>query len=195
MQTLQKAASSSIAANFDRYFSVALVETEEQLRQAQGIRFRVYCEEFGYEDIDAFPEHLEIDDFDEQSTHALVVHRETGLSAGCVRMVPTLASAPHEPLPFERYCGESIDKELVEELDLDRSTVCEISRLAVDGAFRRRGPKERQSRFGQVKHLHLSIQTIPPSPPKHALPDLVLQGPKTPCQRVPPFPREVRLPL
>jgi N-acyl amino acid synthase of PEP-CTERM/exosortase system len=156
MQTERKKAPDSIAVNFDRYFSVSRVKTPEQLRQSQGIRFRVYCEEFGYEDPNAFPEQLEIDDYDAQAIHALIIHRETGGSAGCVRMVPTQPDAPHEPLPFERYCGESVDQAFVEKLDLDRTTVCEISRLAVDGAFRRRGKKERQSRYGQVEQIDFS---------------------------------------
>lgn len=156
MQTERRLAPASIAANFDRYFSVSLVENDKQLRQAQRIRFRVYCEEFGYEDPNASPEGLEIDDYDSQSLHALVIHRKTGFPAGCVRMVPTAPSAPDEPLPFERYCGESVDQTFVEGLHLDRATVCEISRLAVDGAFRRRGPKEHQSRFGQIEQIDFS---------------------------------------
>jgi N-acyl amino acid synthase of PEP-CTERM/exosortase system len=86
------------------------------------------------------------------------MHGETGKAAACVRMVPTVASQPEDQLPFEKFCGHSIDTDLLESLNLDRSTVCEISRLAVDGCFRRRGPKERQTRFGHVEHIDFSAQ-------------------------------------
>jgi N-acyl amino acid synthase of PEP-CTERM/exosortase system len=86
------------------------------------------------------------------------MHRETGKAAACVRMVPTRADIPGDQLPFERFCGDSVDTAFVESLRLDRATVCEISRLAVDGNFRRRGPQERLTRFGHVEHIDFSAQ-------------------------------------
>jgi N-acyl amino acid synthase of PEP-CTERM/exosortase system len=118
----------------------------------------VYCEEFGYENPDDCPGRLESDDYDDRAVHALVMHRETGKAAACVRMVPTGADIPGDQLPFERFCGDSVDTAFVESLRLDRSTVCEISRLAVDGSFRRRGPQERLTRFGHVEHMDFSTQ-------------------------------------
>ncbi len=158
MQTKPSASSDSIAANFDRYFSVSLVENEQMLREAQGIRYRVYCEEFGYENPEDSPDQLEVDEYDAHSVHALVMHRETGRAAGCVRMVPAQLTPADYQLPFEKFCGESVDKAFVESLSLDRSTVCEISRLAVDGAFRRRGPQERLTRFGHVEQIDFTAQ-------------------------------------
>jgi N-acyl amino acid synthase of PEP-CTERM/exosortase system len=148
----------SIAASFDRYFSVRLAENATDLRLAQGIRYRVYCEEFGYENPDDCPGELETDEYDARSVHALVMHRETGKAAACVRMVPTQPGVKGFQLPFEKFCGDSVDAGFVESLQLDRSTVCEISRLAVDGAFRRRGPQERLTRFGHVEHMDFSAQ-------------------------------------
>jgi N-acyl amino acid synthase of PEP-CTERM/exosortase system len=149
-------ASESIAESFDRFFSVTLADSDELLKQTQKIRFNVYCKEFGYEDRTHFPDGLEIDEFDKQSTHALIVHRATLTPAGCVRMVPTLRDCPDSPLPFEKHCVDSLDRQFLDSLGLDRSTVCEISRLAVDGTFRRRGAKERQTRFGHVEDLQFS---------------------------------------
>jgi N-acyl amino acid synthase of PEP-CTERM/exosortase system len=148
----------SISANFDRYFSVRLVKTAVDLRLAQGIRYRVYCEEFGYENPDDCPGELESDEYDERSVHALVMHRESGKAAACVRMVPSLHDTAGDQLPFEKFCGDSVDAEFVKSLELDRSTVCEISRLAVDGTFRRRGPQERLTRFGHVEQMDFSAQ-------------------------------------
>ena len=149
-------ASESIAANFDRFFAVTLADSEAMLKKAQKIRFSVYCDEFGYENRADFPGGLETDEYDDQSVHALIVHRATSTPAGCVRMVPTLADSPDAMLPFEKYCADSLDHGFVDSLKLDRSTVCEISRLAVDRAFRRRGAKEYQTRFGHVGELQFS---------------------------------------
>lgn len=148
----------SIAQSFNRYFSVQLVDSEEMLADVQRIRYSVYCEEFGYENPHNFPDKREVDEYDSYSTHALVTHRATSTPAGCVRMVPTLTDETQALLPFERYCGESVDLEYIDSLGLDRSTVCEISRLAVDGAFRRRGAKERLTRFGQVDDIDFSAE-------------------------------------
>jgi N-acyl amino acid synthase of PEP-CTERM/exosortase system len=104
-----------------------------------------------------FPDQLEVDEYDQFSRHCLIVHRETGFTAGCVRMVPALGDILQVPLPLEKYCASSIDRECIDNLSLDRQTVCEISRLAVDGAFRRR-TGENLTRFGKIEGLHFSIQ-------------------------------------
>jgi N-acyl amino acid synthase of PEP-CTERM/exosortase system len=160
----QQGSEDGIASSFDRYFSVCLATDRTQRELAQGIRFRVYCEEFGYENPNTCPGRLEVDEYDEWSTHALVMHRESGLAAACVRMVPTRPEVPGDKLPYEKYCRNSIDQAFVDSLNLDRSTVCEISRLAVDGSFRRRGKQENLTRFGHVEHLEFSAderRTLP----------------------------------
>ena len=61
------------------------------------------------------------------------------------------------PLPFEKNCAQSLDKAFIDSLDIDRNTMCEISRLAVDGAFRRRAG-ERVTRYGEVEGLDCTQQ-------------------------------------
>ncbi len=137
----------TLIEEFKRYFRVELVTTQSQEKQAYRVRYRVYCEEFNYEATDLFPEEMEVDEFDEQSLHCLIIHKATGRAAGCVRLVP--ANEKHEGglLPLEKFCKDSLDMELINSLDIERNTVCEISRLAVDTAFRRR-PGETATRFG-----------------------------------------------
>ena len=60
-------------------------------------------------------------------------------------------------LPFEEVCSESLDDEFIRGLNLGRKTVCEISRLAVGGAFRRRAGEAR-TRFGDVDALDCTHQ-------------------------------------
>ena len=144
-----------LSENFLRFFDVHYASTEELKSEAYGIRYRVYCEEFGYEPVEAFPDQQERDEFDAHSLHALVSHKSSGLSAGCVRMVSPVASAAE--LPFEKNCDDSLDKEMIAELGLERASVCEISRLAVDNTFRRRVGEE-VTRFGEVEGLDCSQQ-------------------------------------
>ncbi|ATG91247.1 PEP-CTERM/exosortase system-associated acyltransferase [Methylomonas koyamae] len=147
----------SLAESFSRYFKVSLAETVAQKQQVFRIRYRVYCEEFKYESQEHFKDELEIDEYDQLSRHCLITHIHTGLPAGCVRLVPALGAESEAPLPLERYCSNSLDRNTLASLQLDRNTVCEISRLAVDGAFRRR-TGESLTRFGEINGLHFSAQ-------------------------------------
>lgn len=136
----------SIAENFNRFFRVDIAQTKEQLEEVFRIRYRVYAEEFGFEKASDFPDQMETDEYDAQSVHCLVTHRERG-PAACVRMVPTFNTEAQDPLPLEKYCGDCLDKDAIAAMNLSRESMCEISRLAVDGAFRqRRG--EKKTRFG-----------------------------------------------
>jgi len=147
----------SLTESFERYFKVELATSDIQKEQVYRVRYRVYCEEFQYEGVDLFPDGLEKDEYDQNSRHCLIIHRNSGLPAGCVRLVPAIGSADVAPLPLEKYCSSSLDQQFLSRLNLERSTVCEISRLAVDGAFRRR-PGETITRFGEITGLCVSTQ-------------------------------------
>lgn len=147
----------SLAENFQRYFSVELASTQEQKLSVYQIRYRVYCDEFKYEPADNFPDKAEHDDYDVNSLHCLITHKSSGEPAGCVRMVPTTGVDCADLLPFERHCGECVDEEFIAGLNIQRPTLCEISRLAVDGMFRRRAG-ELATRFGELEAMSFSPQ-------------------------------------
>jgi N-acyl amino acid synthase of PEP-CTERM/exosortase system len=73
--------------DFRRFFRVVLAETPELRATAFRVRYHVYCLEFGYEPEDRFPDRQEFDEFDETSLHALVLHRTSGETSACVRLV------------------------------------------------------------------------------------------------------------
>lgn len=146
---------SLLTESFHHYFSVALALTPEQKQAAFRIRYRVYCEEFRYEPTDRFPDQLETDEYDAHALNCLIIHRRSGMPAGCVRVVPALGSEHEWPLPFEKHIAESLDQAYIRNLHLPRETICEVSRLAVDGAFRRRAG-EQATRFGEVDAMDLS---------------------------------------
>ncbi len=144
----------SLTDSFRRYFTVNLAVTPEQRNAVYTIRYRVYCEEFGYESLENFPEGLEHDRFDDSSLHCLVTHKGTGRPAGCVRLV-IADDGGLDSLPMELFCSDSLDRALLESLSLKRNTICEVSRLAVDGSFRRRAGEAR-TRFGDVEAIDCS---------------------------------------
>lgn len=147
---------SSIAESFDRYFSVELDNVQALRDRIFRLRYQVYCEEFKYEPAENFPERMEYDEFDLRSTQCLVIHKYSGRSVGCVRLVPTDPSNPQASLPFEKPCGHTIAPEHQEALrKLARSSVCEISRLAVSRKFRGRAG-EANTQYGNVSKLEFS---------------------------------------
>ena len=149
---------SSLVQNFQSFFTIEFAKTIEQKKEVYGIRYRVYCDEFGYESVDKFPNQEEKDEYDDFSLHCLIIHKSSGLAAGCVRLVPAFDGKNRAiALPLEKHCKESLDHDYINNLDLDRHTVCEISRLAVDKVFRRRSGEER-TRFGEVQGLDCTAQ-------------------------------------
>ncbi len=120
---------------FADYFDVLVADTDSLKEQVYGIRYEVYCEEFAYEPKEAFPDKLERDVFDEYSTHCLIVHRQSGVAAGCVRLVN---GSPEHLLPIEAHCAEAVDSAHLADLQVHRHESSELSRLAVRKAFRRR---------------------------------------------------------
>lgn len=139
----------TLTQSFRRYFRVEFALTQAQKRKVYSMRYNVYCKEFGYEPIDQFPDELEYDAYDEYSFHCLIIHRKTGAAAACVRIVPAISNNHDDQLPFERFCIDNLDTKLVDEWNFKRQTVCEVSRLVVDGAFRKHSG-ELSIRFGKV---------------------------------------------
>ena len=146
--------SASLVEDFHRYFSVEQATTPAQLESVYRVRYRVYCEEFQYEPAEACPNKMETDEFDAHAVHSLVVHRASGMPAGCARLVK---AGEQRLMPMEKYCSEAIDEKILRSFDGRRDTMCEFSRLGVDGAFRRR-PGEHESRFGEIAALEFSTR-------------------------------------
>lgn len=149
----------SLAEAFLNYFDVDLVSSERQRDQVGRLRYRVYCEEFGFESAAAFPDKRETDEFDAHSLHCLMTHRRSKRPAGCARLV--CASDDHA-LPLEIHCLDKVYVEYRDSLMAERDRVCEISRLAVDASFRKR-PGEDHTRLGEFDAMdcsHLEQRTF-----------------------------------
>jgi N-acyl amino acid synthase of PEP-CTERM/exosortase system len=122
-------------ACYDRYFEVVRATTPEQLDLAYRLRYQVYCVENGFEDPDRCGDGREIDEDDDRSAHALLLHRLSGVAAGTVRLIMPLLDERREPLPIERTSDPVVRLRLG---PLPRHLVAEVSRFAVSKNFRRR---------------------------------------------------------
>jgi N-acyl amino acid synthase of PEP-CTERM/exosortase system len=129
----------SLSQLFHRYFQVIPADSATLRKEVYRIRYEVYCREFKYERATDFPDGLEHDSFDVQrSHHCLLLHRETGLLAGCVRLVTNDPADLNAPLPFEQGGNVSLKNPDIAAMIEQRSQIGEISRLAVPATFRRR---------------------------------------------------------
>lgn len=130
--------SERIVEEFRRYFSVVPARTPDLRACAYRVRYAVYAEELGWEDRSRFADGQERDEYDDNALICLLQHRESGVFAGCVRVVLGEPD-PARAFPFEtalRHAGLSLAGLPVE--PAWRATAGEISRVAVISRFRRR---------------------------------------------------------
>ena len=146
----------NLSANFQSYFQIRLAKNQPEKEKVYGIRYRVFGEEFEYEPLDKLKNKMEIDDYDYSSFHCLLTHIKTNTPAACVRLIPAISDQTQNLLPFEQLAPDYLNHPVIKDsIDTDRSLMCEISRFAVDGAFRRRSG-EKATRFGLVDGMDIS---------------------------------------
>jgi N-acyl amino acid synthase of PEP-CTERM/exosortase system len=104
------------------------------------IRHNVYCRDLGWEPVRA--DGRETDEFDRHSFHCLLRRRGTHEPVGCARLIVARPEDSSHPFPFERTCSEVLDRSIVDPRQMTRSTIGEVSRLAVLSSFRQRKGEE-----------------------------------------------------
>ena len=57
---------------FDQHYEVLLADTPESKAIHYSIRYKVYCEEMGFENKDNFHQKQEVDNYDQHSVHFIV---------------------------------------------------------------------------------------------------------------------------
>lgn len=123
-----------ICSHFSSFLEPVVANNSTLKTEVFKIRHHVYCEELGFEKIRENGQ--ETDEFDAFSQYCLIRHRSSGQLAGTVRLVTPKHSG--EQLPIEKYCLDSITNPSLNPSNFPREQICEISRLAVPRAFRRR---------------------------------------------------------
>ena len=132
----------NIGATFSEHFEIVPALSEELKNEAFRVRHQVYCEDLNYESQRASK--YETDEYDINALHLLMKSVRLNKFIGCTRLIRPSIDDPHQPLPFEKCCGNTLDHSKVGSLLLSRNKIAEVSRLAVISEFRRRkGESER----------------------------------------------------
>lgn len=101
---MEHALAAGLAAANDE-MQIEIASTEAQIREAQRLRYRVYCEERGFEPGE---NGLEMDAFDANARHVLVRARQSGEVLGTVRVVLGQDPAGHGSFPMHRVCDSYV---------------------------------------------------------------------------------------
>jgi N-acyl amino acid synthase of PEP-CTERM/exosortase system len=116
---------------FQRHLSAEVAFSGPQLEEAFRLRYRVYCEEAGYEDPAHYPDSLERDHYDAHSLQMLVRHRPTGIVVGAVRLIMPCWWESSWSFPFETVCGRAEHGDCAEQGSNPCPDTAEVSRFAV----------------------------------------------------------------
>ncbi len=109
-------------------FTVNRVTDPKEMTEIYQLRYKVYCEEWGFEKPEDHPGKIEKDVYDDHSLH-LAAKDKSGTIIGTVRLV--LHSK--EGYPIEKHMDLDINTE-----ELPRKSLSEISRFAISNEYRRR---------------------------------------------------------
>jgi N-acyl-L-homoserine lactone synthetase len=101
---MQAAFSSAIAAARQE-LSIEIARTTEQVTEAMQLRYRVYCDERGYE---PGQNGIEQDEYDPNAQHVLVRSRVTGEVYGTVRVVLSKQNQGGLGFPMQRVCEDYV---------------------------------------------------------------------------------------
>ncbi|PMR74439.1 PEP-CTERM/exosortase system-associated acyltransferase [Billgrantia endophytica] len=124
---------------FAEQFTFKIASDKASRYRAYSLRHKVFRQELNYALGDNREVPFENDIHDRHAILCLLNHTPSGVDAGCLRVVviPGNAAAPLDQLPLERSCGHSLDHPELHPSKFNRSSICEVSRLAVHPAFRR----------------------------------------------------------
>ena len=120
------------------YFEFRKVSQDDPLmEEIYRLRYKVYCDEWGFEKPEDHPTGLERDKFDGNSVHFAAIDRKDGNVIGTVRII--LESSLGFPIQHHCIIDQELQKRVVAKLpDTERVRFGEISRLAVSKDYRRR---------------------------------------------------------
>jgi len=134
-------------------FKVIRVSDEKELEKLYKLRYKVYCEEWGFEKPEKYPDRQETDEFDKHAVHFAAID-DSDKVVGTVRLI--LFSS--DGFPLEKHCDIDSSAEGVSGEDM-----AEISRLVISKAYRKRtedkyiyGPDEERRIIGGYDRYNYS---------------------------------------
>jgi len=120
--------SAAFCEEYLKTFTVRLVDSDALKREAQRLRYQVYCVENPFEPPNE--QELECDSFDDRAPHALLFHRGCNEPLGTVRLVLPDPASPAGSLPLHQVCTA----DMLAKADLPPERTGEISRFALSKA-------------------------------------------------------------
>ncbi len=131
--------------DFNKYFEMIPAESDELKNEVYKLRYQVYCIETGFENSTTFANEMESDEFDQQSVHYLIRHRESGIYAATTRLILPNKNNLNKLFPIEIYSSIENHEELK---GIQRYYLAEASRFCVSKAFKRRKTDYQRSLTG-----------------------------------------------
>lgn len=125
---------------FFKNFKFIIAHSPDEKQRAFLLRHQVFNEELNYNIGDKTSATLEKDSHDQHSILCLLQHRESGIDAGCLRVVviDQAIKGFAQILPLEEYCSNSLTSSDFHPKKMAKNTICEVSRLAVHPLFRKK---------------------------------------------------------
>jgi N-acyl amino acid synthase of PEP-CTERM/exosortase system len=117
-------------------FELRVATDDRTEADAFSVRWQVYCQEYGYEPGERFPDHCECDSADLRSVSVVAYYRATGAPVGCFRLLFADPARVDEPFHLEEVCVER-DPGSIPERGNARMGCAEISRFCILAPFRR----------------------------------------------------------
>jgi len=114
----------------DVFYSRKIPKTDGRINEIYQLRYKVYCDEWGFENPDDHPGGVEIDEYDEFSSHFAVMPSGSNEIIGTTRLI--FNSSKGFPLESHVVLYEGIFD------GVNRNGIGEVSRLAVCKEYRRR---------------------------------------------------------
>jgi len=161
-------AEETLLHRFNRHFRTMSADTPDLIRQAQEIRYQVYCVERQFENPTDHPDRREKDKLDVHSVHSLLIHRATGYGLGTVRLVLFRRDMPSESFAIQRLTPPSVWA-----ASLPLQTTAEVSRFSISKHSRETlysldGDLASERQIGPLMSLGL-IQTLVRMSGKHGI--------------------------
>ncbi len=137
---------------FNKYFEMIPATTHVLKIEVYKLRYQVYCIETGFLNSEKYPEGIEFDEYDQQSIHYLIRHRESGMYAATTRLILPDEENPEKLFPIELH--SKIDNYAAIK-QIPRNTLGEASRFCVSKEFKRR-----KNEFGTLTGINPELEVV-----------------------------------